>query len=432
MSSEKATGVRQFSSLFAVPIRNGLFRPTYTRGKGTKMVNMGQVFAFGRIGDVEMEQVPLDASEYDKYILKKNDLLFARASLADEAGKCCIFVGEEPTTFESHVIRVRIDSEQADPRFYYYFFNCKTGKQLMETIVERTAASGIRASDLSRLDVPLPDKAIQEWIGGFGEALDRKIENDQAMNRALESITRLLFKHWFVDFEFPNDEGKPYKSSGGEMVVNKILGKEIPRGWQLDKLGNHSVIKGRIGWKGLQISEYVGDGPYIIGGTQIVDNRVNWDETPMVPQWRYDESPEIMLKEGDILMTKDGTIGKLGYVDRLERPATVASGIFVVRSKSTIVNQMFLWNYFKSRAFEYLVESRIEGSVVPHLYQRDITEMSVVLPTPELASKFERAANAIQHKYDANSRDSNALSKIRDLLLRKIISGRVRVPVEVR
>jgi len=108
----------------------------------------------------------------------------------------------------------------------------------------------------------------------------------------------------------------------------------------------------------------------------------------------------------------------------------VASGIFVIRSNSSIINQMYLWNYFKSRAFESLVESRIEGSVIPHLYQRDITEMTIVLPTQRVAMEFEAVASAIQNRFAANSDNSGSLSRVRDSLLPKLMSGKIRVRVE--
>ena len=138
-----------------------------------------------------------------------------------------------------------------------------------------------------------------------------------------------------------------------------------------------------------------------------------------------------MLTESDILMTKDGTIGKLAFVDQLREPATVASGIFVIRSNSPIINQMCLWSYFKSDTFRWLVETRIEGSVVPHLYQRDITDLQILLPTQRVASQFESVALGIQRKIAANSEFSLKLDTIRDLLLPKLMSGKIRVPVEV-
>ena len=146
----------QFEKLFDIPLRNGLTRPRAVRGSGVKMVNMGELFAHSRIGNVSMERVPLSETESKKYLLKKGDLLFARQSLVySGAGKCSIFLGaSEPITYEGHLIRARLKPSIADPAFYFYFFNSRIGRQTIESIVEQVAAAGIRGSDLAKLSVP--------------------------------------------------------------------------------------------------------------------------------------------------------------------------------------------------------------------------------------------------------------------------------------
>ncbi|RCW92413.1 restriction endonuclease subunit S [Winogradskyella arenosi] len=157
----------------------------------------------------------------------------------------------------------------------------------------------------------------------------------------------------------------------------------LPKDWNLVPLGDLLYIKGRIGWKGLKKSEYIQEGYAIINGEQIKNDEVNWATVGRIPKERYDESPEIMLQQDDILMTKDGTIGKIAYVDKLPEPATVASGVFVIRQNSEKLNQRYLYNYFRSHFFKHLIKSRTEGSVIPHLYQRDFKEMLIPLPKPK-------------------------------------------------
>lgn len=372
------------------------------------------------------------AREMENVAVEREDVLLNITG--DSVARCCT-VPEEilPARVNQHVSIIRTDGGEVNPVFLRYYL---TNPRMQATMLSLGESGGTRNAltkgMIEKFLIPKPALVEQTEIARVLSNFDSKIELNQQMNRTLESIGTAIFKHWFTDFEFPNEQGRPYKYSGGAMVYSEELGREIPSGWGADRLGNHSIIKGRIGWKGLQVSEYVEEGPFIVGGTQLVNNRVNWDECPRVPQTRYDESPEIMLRRGDILMTKDGTIGKLAFVDEVREPATVASGIFVIRSHSSIINQMYLWNYFKSYAFGSLVESRVEGSVIPHLYQRDITEMTIVLPTSRIASQFEAAANAIQGRFDANSENSRSLNKMRDFLLPKFMSGKVRVPVEVR
>ncbi|MEI2414413.1 restriction endonuclease subunit S [Ligilactobacillus salivarius] len=99
------------------------------------------------------------------------------------------------------------------------------------------------------------------------------------------------------------------------------------------KISESLYIKGRIGWKGLKKKEYLQEGSYrIINGSNIVDNKIDWSNCGYISKERYDESEEIKLKEGDILITKDGTIGKVAMVNKLDKPSTVASGLFILRN----------------------------------------------------------------------------------------------------
>src|SRR4051794_39826898 len=90
---------------------------------------------------------------------------------------------------------------------------------------------------------------------------------------------------------------------------------EIPEHWYINKIKYSSYVKGRIGWQGLRSEEFVDDGPYLVTGTDFEDGKVNWDRCYHVLKWRYDQDPYIQIKKGDLLVTKDGTIGKLAYID---------------------------------------------------------------------------------------------------------------------
>ena len=155
------------------------------------------------------------------------------------------------------------------------------------------------------------------------------------------------------------------------------LGK-IPLEWDVKELGDELYIKGRIGWKGLKKDEYLDTSEYrIINGANIVNNQVDWSNCGYIDEQRYNESPEIMLQSGDVIMTKDGTIGKVALVENVAMNTTVASGLFIIRNQSSYINTKYLFYYFSSHYFKSLVQARTEGSVIPHLYQRDFTTMEI-------------------------------------------------------
>ena len=123
------------------------------------------------------------------------------------------------------------------------------------------------------------------------------------------------------------------------------------------KLGEYLYIKGRIGWKGLKKSEYLPMSEYrIINGESLTSNGIDWSKAGYITEERYIESPEIMLEPNDILISKDGTIGKIGYVKSLEKPTTIASGIFVVRNLRPLdINTRFIYYFLTSDYFRNFV-----------------------------------------------------------------------------
>jgi type I restriction enzyme M protein len=154
----------KFSSLYSIPSKNGLTKPSAIRGEGYKMINMGELFAHDKIGNINMERVPLTESEKEKNGIELYDLLFARQSLViSGAGKCSIVVDvPEYTTFESHLIRVRLNKDIADPYFYFYYLNSSYSP--IPSIVTYNGQAGIKGSLLGELEIYLPSLDEQKAI----------------------------------------------------------------------------------------------------------------------------------------------------------------------------------------------------------------------------------------------------------------------------
>lgn len=134
------------------------------------------------------------------------------------------------------------------------------------------------------------------------------------------------------------------------------------------------------------------------------------------------------MQVGDILLSKDGTIGKIGYVDSLELPTSVASGIFVIRNnKPNIISTTFIYYLLKSRLFESFIAARTEGSVIPHLYQKDFMEFEFPLPTSVKMAEFEKLTEPMFSQIINNLNENKKLVVLRDALLPKLMSGELDV-----
>ena len=180
-------------------------------------------------------------------------------------------------------------------------------------------------------------------------------------------------------------------------------------------LGNDLYIKGRIGWRGLSKDEYLNNSEYkIINATALMDGYVDWNNCGFISKERYEESEEIMLQENDILISKDGTLGKIGYVKNMDKKCSVASGIFVVRN--TIPDKLdfdYLYHILKSHIFkDFIRRNKAEGSTINHLYQRDLVNFEIDLPSIEVQRKVANVLNLLDNKILNNN---NTISELESM-----------------
>lgn len=166
-----------------------------------------------------------------------------------------------------------------------------------------------------------------------------------------------------------------YKDSGIEWIG------EIPENWDIKKIKHRCYVKGRVGWKGLKSSEFLTDGfSYLVTGTDFKNDTVDWDNCYHIDEERYNEDPYIQLQNEDLLITKDGTIGKLAVVTNLDKPACLNSGIFVVRSTKEDFSTRYLLWVLKSSTFTDFNGLTAYGSTIQHLYQNVFVEFAFAFP----------------------------------------------------
>lgn len=180
-------------------------------------------------------------------------------------------------------------------------------------------------------------------------------------------------------------------------------------------LGSDLYIKGRIGWRGLSKDEYLKHSKYkIINATALMDGYVDWDNCGFISKERYEESDEIMLQENDILISKDGTLGKIGYVKGLTTPCTVASGIFVLRNiMPDNLSFDYLYHVLKSNIFKnFINRNKAAGSTINHLYQRDLENFKLDLPDIKIQNKIAGVLNVLDEKISNNNKINAELESI--------------------
>ena len=285
-----------------------------------------------------------------------------------------------------------VPNNNTDYMFLYYLL--KYNKEAIEHMGSGTTFKEVSGNTMRNIKVKIPvSLEVQRKIAGILSLLDDKIELNTAINENLEQQIEAIILAFLE-----NKDAIPVK------------------------LGDYLYIKGRIGWKGLKKSEYLSQSGYrIINGETLTKSGIDWNKAGYISEERYIESPEIMLKVGDILLSKDGTIGKIGYVDSLELPTSVASGIFVIRNnKPDIISTTFIYYLLKSRFFESFIAARTEGSVIPHLYQKDFMEFEFPLPSSDKMAEFEELTEPMFSQIVNNLNENKKLAALRDGLLPKL------------
>ncbi len=392
----------KFGNLLSEPTRNGIYKPKDFHGRGVKIINMGELFGYARIAQQPLKRLDLTSKEVEKFEVRKGDLLFARRSLvAEGAGKCSIVDQDgEKRVFESSIIRARLDFKKYNPEFYFYFFRSQIGLHQLDTIRRQVAVAGITGSDLISLTVPVPPLPEQTSIVKILSNLEKKIELNQKMNKTLEAIAQAIFKHWFIDFEFPNEEGKPYKSSGGEMVDSEL--GEMPKGWKIGRIKD--VAKVKSGKRPIERSELKTEtfSVELIGASSVMGY-----------------TKDYLFSENLVII---GRVGTHGVIQRTFRPSWPSDNTLVFITR----NLEYIFQVLKRVEYEALNV----GSTQPLITQSQMENFEIIIPSKTILDVFENLSMIIYNKISTANVESENLSSILSLILPRLMSGKIRAPLE--
>lgn len=320
--------------------------------------------------------------------------------------------------------------KQGNISFWYYFLmNLGLNK-----LNSHSAVPGLNRDQVYQIVRKIPPLQEQSAIAKILSDLDSKIELNQQMNKTLEAIGQAIFKHWFVDFEFPNEKGEPYKSSGGEMVFNEELGKEIPRGWGISKLGQFLNITKGCSYKSDDLKK---SNSALVTLKSI--NRNGGFNQEGYKEFIGNYKEEQVVKDGEIIVAQTDltqnaeVIGTPAIINSLNRyDKLIASlDLQVIRIKDKL-NTGFLYFLLKTDIFHNHALSYTNGTTVLHLNKNAVPDFGFILPDEVTLNQFGQISNKIIERKNRNEYEIFILSQIRDLLLPKLMSGKIRVPVEAK
>ena len=364
-------------------------------------------------------------TEFDKnYIFEPNDIFINMTDLSkkgDTLGFPAI-IPDDINNFYLHnqrLGRILNINEYRINKNYLFYLLCT--REYRHHILSSATGSTVKHTSPKRIlefEVPLPNLNIQKYIGGLLNKIDKKIIINKNTIANLEELSQTLFKRWFVDFEFPDKDGNPYKSSGGEIndtnnlppnwkyqsakdIYTINIGKTPPR--KLTELFN---TKNGIDW--VSISDMKADGPFInITKENLSESAVKEYRVKLVPK-------------NSVLLSFKLTIGRVKITNK-ELATNEAIAHFVTNK----INSIYTYLYLKNFNFESLGNT---SSIANAINSKIVKEMPILVPTSEILEKFKEIITPIFEKIELQQKENILLTQLRDTLLPKLMSGEIEIP----
>nr|WP_314099463.1 restriction endonuclease subunit S [Acinetobacter lwoffii] len=401
--------------------------PNSLNEKGFPLIKMGNL----NRGSINLDKIEFIQGEYNQRDkLNYGDLLFNTRNTPELVGKVAIWRNELPIAyFNSNIMRIKFRGELVSNNFYInYAMNTKKFIDTLSLIATgTTSVAAIYTRDLLNLSLVLPPCTEQEKIAtalsdtdALISELEKLIEKKQAIKTA--TMQQLLTgKTRLPEFTLREDgTPKAYK--------NSELG-QIPEDWIALSIGSDTSLKARIGWQALTTAEYLKEGNYLlVTGTDFNGGLVNWNSCCYVSEWRYKQDKNIQLQKHDVLVTKDGTIGKVGFIENLPLPATLNSGVFVVRPKLTKCLPRFLFYILTSSYFNDFVKLITAGSTIVHLYQKDFVNFKFYVPhNIEEQSAIANILADLDTELAKLNLKLDKLKNIKQGMMQELLTGKTRL-----
>jgi len=345
--------------------------------------------------------------------LKLNDILIVvRGNGIGKVGFFKDNIGE--CNINAQLAFIRCNPEEINPLYLYYLLSSDSYLSIIKRFGSGSAQPQLPINRLKLVPINYPNLLIQQKIASVLSALDSKIELNNRINAELEAMAKTLYDYWFVQFDFPFDfaqgkpdkNGKPYKSSGGKMVWNEELKREIPEGWEVKKLGNYASIK-----KGVLITEKTADSS---GKIKVVSAGIGYS---------YFHS-EANYPENTITISASGA--NAGYINFWREPI-FACDCTTVRGKNT-ADTLQILGFLKMRQ-EYIY-NQARGSAQPHVYPKDIEGLSFPVSPANLVNIYGELILSGNKQITINNEENQQLASLRDWLLPMLMNGQVKVMEE--
>jgi type I restriction enzyme, S subunit len=414
----------KFSSLYEMS--SGLSSTPEQAGHGAPFLSFSGVFNNYFVPEILQESMNTSASEQETHSVRKGDIFLTRTSeTLDELALSCVAIFDYPqATFSGFVKRLRPNTaKDVYPQFIGFYLRSELFRKTMSNNAVMTLRASFNEEIFSYLDLYLPDFDTQKRIGDLTYSIYSKIELNNKRNKILYDLAKKIYLYWFIQFDFPDENGKPYKSSGGVLEFNSSLKREIPVGWKDGLLGGSRISTAL----GSGIVSFDGEKKYLstseVNNSKIVNhhNNVNLTNKPS----RANMQPERDTVWFAKMKNTRKNILVSDFSEELINDYIFSTGFAGVKALNNSL--YYLWNFMCDENFEKIKDLRSVGTTQKAVNSDFLNQLKVLTPEQNILDKFHDLVQPIYEQIYINDRENLALSNLENWLLPILMNGQVKV-----
>lgn len=327
------------------------------------------------------------------------------------------------TVVSTGFITIDAKEEKIDPYYLYYLLTTNDKIEYISNIADTAVSSypSINSSDIENMELNIiDDLKKQREIVSILKSIDNKVETNNKINTELEAMAKTIYDYWFLQFEFPNEEGKPYKSSGGKMVWNEELKREIPEGWECKKISKLCSFSNGINYD----KNEIGDKTYkIVNVRNITSSSILLDSNDLDEiNLLSSQAEKYIIGLSDILVARSGSPGAIRLLYSGEKDI-IYCGFIIKCSPNNENHRLFLT--YSLKILEGSNVTKTGGSIMQNVSQDTLKQVKICLPTENIIDKFNNTVNPIFQKMQQIINENQELTSLRDFLLPLLMNSQV-------
>lgn len=362
----------------------------------------------------------------DEYILKKGDIITPLTEqVVGLLGATARIPESDKYVQSGDVALIKSISDELYEGYCYYLISSDVVRRQLSAAAQQTKIRHTSPEKIKSCQVFLPDVSTQKKISNLLDVIDKKISLNITINDNLVQQVSDIFNYWFTQFDFPNTSGKPYKSSGGKMIWNSIIKREIPESWSVATYDTIcSYENGDRSENYPSSDDFVERGIPFINGGAINGNSIDTSSLQYISKEKYNSLRAGKVSKKDILLTLRGSLDKCIY-SPFEISA-IASALVILRAKQKIFSS-YLYYSLKSQYFKQLCSNYNNGSVQTNLSVDVIKRFPCIIPSSDILQKFDNYASQIDNKLLNIFEENEQLLSLRSWLLPILMNGQATI-----